>query len=92
MSDAPEKIWAHPPTVFDEWDVWQTSETDGAIEYTRTDVAEARIKELEAALEGVLTYVSTSREAAQRAAMERHDTPAADAASVARAALKREYT
>jgi hypothetical protein len=48
MTDAPEKIWAHAPTTFDEMDVWQTSETDGAIEYTRTDVTDARIKELEA--------------------------------------------
>ena len=47
MTDAPEKIWAHAPTTFDEMDVWQTSETDGAIEYTRTDVTDARIKELE---------------------------------------------
>ena len=50
MTDAPEKIWAHPPTTFDEMDVWQTSETDGAIEYTRTDVTDARIEELEMAL------------------------------------------
>lgn len=50
MTDAPEKIWAHAPTTFDEMDVWQTSETDGAIEYTRTDVTDARIKELEAVL------------------------------------------
>jgi hypothetical protein len=50
MTNAPEKIWAHAPTTFDEMDVWQTSETDGAIEYTRTDVADARIKELETAL------------------------------------------
>jgi hypothetical protein len=47
MNDAPEKIWAHAPTTFDEMDVWQTSETDGAIEYTRTDVTDARITELE---------------------------------------------
>jgi hypothetical protein len=50
MTNAPEKIWAHAPTTFDEMDVWQTSETDGAIEYTRTDVADARIKKLETAL------------------------------------------
>jgi hypothetical protein len=52
MTEAPEKIWAHAPTTFDEMDVWQTSETDGAIEYTRTDVTEARIKELEDVLMG----------------------------------------
>ena len=46
MTDVPEKIWAHTSTTFDEMGVWQTSETDGATEYTRTDVAEARIKEL----------------------------------------------
>jgi hypothetical protein len=50
MINAPEKIWAHAPTTFDEMDVWQTSETDGAIEYTRTDVADARIEELKEAL------------------------------------------
>ena len=50
MTEAPEKIWAHAPTTFDEMDVWQTSETDGAIEYTRTDVTDARIEELEMAL------------------------------------------
>ena len=46
MIDTPEKIWAIA-LGFDEMDVWQTSETDGAIEYTRTDVTDARIKELE---------------------------------------------
>jgi hypothetical protein len=49
---------------------------------------QARIAELEAALLGVLPYVSTSREAAERACMERQDSPIADAVSIARDALK----
>jgi hypothetical protein len=51
MTDAPDKIWAHAPTTFDEMDVWQTSETDGAIEYTRTDIADTGIAELEVTLQ-----------------------------------------
>jgi hypothetical protein len=49
---------------------------------------EARIAELEAALECVLHYVNTSGEAAQKAANEIQDTPAIDAVVFARAALK----
>jgi hypothetical protein len=49
---------------------------------------QARIAELEAALEGVLPHVNTSRESAELAANERQDTPAIDAANTAREALK----
>ena len=49
-----------------------------------------RIKELEAALIGVLPYVSTSREDAECASMERFDRPIGNAVSIARAALKGE--
>ena len=63
MTEAPEKIWAHAPTTFDEMDVWQTSETDGATEYTRTDVADARIEELESALRSIGNEVSIARAA-----------------------------
>jgi hypothetical protein len=52
------------------------------------EASQARIAELEAALLGVLPYVSTSRESAERACMERQDSPIADAVSIARAALK----
>ena len=53
--------------------------------FTRQEV---RIVELEKALEGVLPYVKTSREAAEFAAMERQHTPALDAVATAREALK----
>ena len=53
---------------------------------------QARIKELEAALIGVLPYVSTSREDAECACMERFDRPIGNAVSIARAALKGEKT
>jgi hypothetical protein len=52
------------------------------------DAQQARIAELEAALRRVLPYVSTSREDAERACMERQDSPIADAVSLAHAALK----
>jgi hypothetical protein len=62
MIDTPEKIWAIA-LGFDEMDVWQTSETDGATEYTRTDVADARIEELESALRSIGNEVSIARAA-----------------------------
>jgi hypothetical protein len=52
------------------------------------DTSQARIAQLEAALECVLHYVNTSGEAAQKAANEIQDTPAIDAVVFARAALK----
>jgi hypothetical protein len=52
------------------------------------DAQQARIAELEAALIGVLPYVSTSREDAECACMERFDRPIGNAVSITRAALK----
>jgi hypothetical protein len=54
MTDAPETIWAGPSQddkgVF--WDVghWDADYDEKCIEYTRTDVAQARIAQLEADL------------------------------------------
>ena len=44
---AREEMGMSPDQLAAIMDVRQTSETDGAIEYTRTDVTDARIKELE---------------------------------------------
>jgi hypothetical protein len=58
MTDAPEKIWAGPSVdekgVF--WDVghWDADFDADCTSYTRTDVADARIKELEDELKAVL--------------------------------------
>ncbi len=58
MTDAPEKIRASLTAVRDGW--YQVVNTRGGqrafppTEYTRTDIAQARIEELEAALSGVV--------------------------------------
>ena len=54
MTDAPEKIWVTPEPVegFEFWDgclVFDTKEEEG-YGYTRTDIAEARVAELEGKL------------------------------------------
>tara|TARA_R110000782_G_scaffold21685_13_gene58119 strand:+ start:1398 stop:1706 length:309 start_codon:yes stop_codon:yes gene_type:complete len=50
-TDAPEKIWANKEFGSDDWDAGTFCTTDdGGTEYTRADVADARIKELESAL------------------------------------------
>jgi ATP/maltotriose-dependent transcriptional regulator MalT len=41
MTDAPEKIWAYAPTIFDEMDIWTLHAVDNATEYTRSDIAQA---------------------------------------------------
>ena len=56
MTDGPEKIWAHYENETDDAQWVDSPDTDGVEdfehygEYTRTDVANARIEELEAAL------------------------------------------
>ena len=55
MTDVPEKIWACKEFGSDDWDAGTfCTVSDGGTEYTRTDVTDARIKELEAALKDVL--------------------------------------
>jgi hypothetical protein len=49
MTDLPEKIWAYAGS-FKMWRGHKTDRGQRQTEYTRTDVTEARIKELEAAL------------------------------------------
>jgi hypothetical protein len=49
MTNAPEKIWVHF-SDFDEHDVCTSYPVENAGEYTRTDISQARIAELEAAL------------------------------------------
>jgi hypothetical protein len=58
MTDAPERIWAFPPEIFDNMSVWQLDKPSGkpnGAEYIRADIAKAekvRAKALEeAALE-----------------------------------------
>lgn len=61
IADAPEKIWAGPSEddkgVF--WDVghWDADFDADCTQYTRTDLGEARITELETALKSVLKAV-----------------------------------
>ena len=45
MTDAPEKIWAHPRA------------SEPLIEYTRSDIAQARIDELEAMVENMTAHI-----------------------------------
>ena len=50
MTNAPEKIWAYAGS-FKMWRGHKTDKVHGVqTEYTRTDIADARIEELEAAL------------------------------------------
>jgi hypothetical protein len=51
MTDAPEKIWAYAGS-FKMWRDHKTDRGQRQTEYTRTDVTEARIKELEDVLMG----------------------------------------
>jgi hypothetical protein len=46
MTDAPERIWAQPPTVFDEMDVWHFEPRGEATEYIRVDLARPKVKPL----------------------------------------------
>jgi hypothetical protein len=52
MTDAPEKIWAYAGS-FKMWRDHKTDRGQRQTEYTRTDVTDARITELEAALERI---------------------------------------
>jgi hypothetical protein len=61
MTDLPEKIWVAPPhddplwkSGAGEWDVSEDWAVENKVAYTRTDLAEARIAELEAALRSIL--------------------------------------
>ena len=53
MTNAPEKIWAYAGS-FKMWRDHKTDATHIQTEYTRTDVTEARIKELESAFRSIL--------------------------------------
>ena len=55
MTDAPEKIWAYPTQSKSRIGIWR-SDDDLAVstEYTRSDIAQARISELEDALQSIL--------------------------------------
>jgi hypothetical protein len=55
MTNAPEKIWVHF-SDFDEHDVCTSYPVENAGEYTRTDISQARIAELEAALQGMIDF------------------------------------
>jgi hypothetical protein len=41
MTDAPERIWADPPQIFDGSDVWHSEPANERTEYIRADIAEA---------------------------------------------------
>jgi hypothetical protein len=53
MTDAPEKIWAYAGS-FKMWRDHNTARGQRQTEYTRTDVTDARIEELESALRSIL--------------------------------------
>jgi hypothetical protein len=52
MTDAPNTIWVHF-SDFDEHDVCTSYPVENSGEYTRTDISQARIAELETALEEI---------------------------------------
>jgi S-ribosylhomocysteine lyase LuxS involved in autoinducer biosynthesis len=52
MTDAPNTIWVHF-SDFDEHDVCTSYPVENAGEYTRTDISQARIAELEAVLQDI---------------------------------------
>ena len=55
MTDAPEKIWADKEFGYDDWDAGTfCTVSDGGTEYTRTDISDALIEELESALRSIL--------------------------------------
>tara|TARA_R110001606_G_scaffold221234_1_gene368978 strand:+ start:1269 stop:1517 length:249 start_codon:yes stop_codon:yes gene_type:complete len=76
MTNAPEKIWAYAGS-FKMWRDHKTDATHIQTEYTRTDVCDARIKELEGALRVIEGGVVAMNQPAEKAMR-----------SVARAALK----
>tara|TARA_R110000803_G_scaffold76353_5_gene140947 strand:- start:1161 stop:1394 length:234 start_codon:yes stop_codon:yes gene_type:complete len=53
MTYAPEKIWAYAGS-FQMWRDHKTDRGQRQTEYTRTDVADARIKELESSFRSIL--------------------------------------
>jgi predicted Zn-dependent protease len=60
MTNAPEKIWVHF-SDFDEHDVCTSYPVENAGEYTRTDISQARIAELEARVEQVIKQRNHAR-------------------------------
>lgn len=66
MSDAPERIWADAPGIFDGTDLWHTSrETaeETATEYVRADIFAAKDAEI-ARLRGLLMEAGELTDAA----------------------------
>jgi hypothetical protein len=64
MTDAPEKIWANryteAPKMTTPAEYWEKSQN--AVEYTRADIANARVAELEAALKWVIMDAKKSND------------------------------
>jgi hypothetical protein len=56
MSDAPERIWADPPEIFDGMDIWRIDPGGKGVEYIRADLHRA---EVEAAVKRALDAVMT---------------------------------
>ena len=48
---APQRIWAFPPTTFDEMDVWQAEPHEDAIEYVRADLMDGLLAAMQELLQ-----------------------------------------
>lgn len=46
MTDAPERIWADPPQVFDGMDCWHSTPHESRTEYIRADKVAALVEAL----------------------------------------------
>jgi hypothetical protein len=76
MTDAPETKWLTPNGGLPTGAPWPKSEL---VEYTRTDISDARISELEAALKRIARCIDIDEGGLARPTLE---------ADIARAALK----
>lgn len=48
MTDAPERIWAERPDIFDGMGLWHAQELTGIQEYVRADIARAQLAAVQA--------------------------------------------
>lgn len=94
MTDAPEKIWVDP-TGADNLNMYVAYASDTMdflnmdVEYTRTDISQARIAELEAALKWYAAHVADCRKLGQVGDVARGKLDR-DGGAKAREALKAE--
>jgi len=93
QTDAPERIWAFPPTGFEELDTWQPTPHESATAYVRSDLhdaAQAEIAKLRASLAGyVVAFDDVNHPKNEEGANEYYGA-LLDAHVKARAALSRD--